>query len=153
MMLIKALGALKAGEQLVHSETWKTRQILGNALTTLLVFAVMFIPEKYGISADMVPGVVTGIVSFASVVNMYLTKATTTKALPTNPFKRSGAVIENESAANDKLESSGADLEPTEELVGDLQTESQDTDDTELPVDWRSMQDKAVAAITSISSH
>jgi hypothetical protein len=86
-MISKGFNVLKAGESLQNAETWKSAQLLGNALTTILIFVVTFIPAKYGISVDMVPQLVAGIVSFAGVANMYLTKATTTKAVTLNPFK------------------------------------------------------------------
>jgi hypothetical protein len=85
MILFDAFNALKAGESLEKPEVWKSRQMLGNALTTLLVFIVVLIPAKYGITAEMVPGIVSGIVAFAGVANMYFTKATTTKDVTFNP--------------------------------------------------------------------
>lgn len=78
----KAFTALKAGESLANPATWKSVQLLGNALTVVLTFGVLFIPQKYAVSQEQVNGIVAGIVSFAGVWNSYFTKATTTKTLP-----------------------------------------------------------------------
>jgi len=141
MGLFDAIDALKAGESLEKPEVWKSRQMLGNALSTLLVFVVVLIPKNWGITAEMVPSIVSGIVAFAGVANMYLTKATTTKNVtfnPTDTTKGSTGADSGQSSATglDKAATVAVPANGTDSNAGGMQS------------DRGKMQDRAIKSIT-----
>lgn len=71
-------NALKAGESLAHSETWKNFQVATNALMVLITCAVVFLPQ-FVITEDTVRSLATAIAIIGGIVNGYFTVATTKK--------------------------------------------------------------------------
>lgn len=70
-------NALKAGEQLADSATWKNRQMATNAILTVMALITAFYPGAA--SHDDLEAVAGGIAAVAGIINAYLTTATTDK--------------------------------------------------------------------------
>ena len=75
--LFLAINALKAGESLVNSATWKNRQVSTNAL----LIVVGAIPQLFDVdlSPDDVSLISYGIAAIGGLFNSYLTVATSEK--------------------------------------------------------------------------
>lgn len=71
-------GALKAGESLAHSETWKNVQVATNALMILITCAMVFLPQL-GLTEDTAQSLAAAIAIIGGIVNGYFTVATTKK--------------------------------------------------------------------------
>lgn len=86
-----ALAALRYGSSLTDPAIWKNRQILMNALLGLLAAVAPFIPVE--MSDEQRMAIAGGVAAVASVLNAYLTAATSNKVgLPprTPPAGESG---------------------------------------------------------------
>jgi hypothetical protein len=71
--------ALRAGEELSKSETWKNRQVAINSILSLIGVIVLFVPEELQISGEAAESIAGGIVTVGGLVNAYLTTATSKK--------------------------------------------------------------------------
>jgi len=71
-------AVLKEGESLIHSATWKNRQVVLNAISVVLVFTVSFMPSL-DLSPEDIKSLATAIAIVGGVINGYLTVATSDK--------------------------------------------------------------------------
>lgn len=70
-------NAIQAGESLKNPETWKKRQVLFTAISTLLCLVPAF--TKFELSQENIDTITYAIVGLTGCWNMYLTYATSTK--------------------------------------------------------------------------
>ena len=71
------IGALKAGESLQNPETWKNRQLLLNVFVAIMSSLLVFSPVP--LDDNQVELIAYLITTFISMINMYLTAATSKK--------------------------------------------------------------------------
>lgn len=153
--IAKLFDALKAEKELENPATWKSKQMLGNALLPVLLFIAIFIPHKYGVTQTDIENTVFVIVSIASFFNMVLTKVTTKKAIPWfdkgaqpdgsiklatgTAISQGAGGLTSTSAADDGFEQDLA--------TSTLPPVVSNSDPVAMPPDGRAMQDKAADAL------
>lgn len=83
------LNALRAGEELTHTETWKVRQNAINALVAVIggvLLVLSFLGIHLQVQADDLVAIAGGLAALGGLLNTYLTTATTRRVgLPPRP--------------------------------------------------------------------
>lgn len=89
MILTKIWPALKAGEELTDSTTWKNRQTTTSAVAAVLGLAVVLLPwigVKVEISSEDITALAGGIAVVLGLLNTFFTAATSKRVgLPSKP--------------------------------------------------------------------
>ena len=75
--LLLACRALRAGESLADSATWKNHQLRLNAILAILYLLVKFLPME--LAQDDMDAIASSIALLGGTVNSYLTVATSDK--------------------------------------------------------------------------
>lgn len=75
--LLLACRALRAGESLADSATWKNHQLRFNALLAILYLLVKFLPVD--LATDDIDAIASSLALIGGAVNSYLTVATSDK--------------------------------------------------------------------------